>query len=59
MKTDIIVENNYSDFDIDLNYWEQEAKELFSKKPDCVFCEFLRRPYQRHRRYQDLVRQCR
>ena len=31
MKTDIIVENNYSDFEIDLNYWEKTAGELFSK----------------------------
>ena len=31
MKTDIIVENNYSEFDIDLNYWEKTAQDLFSK----------------------------
>ncbi len=31
MKTNIIVENNYSEFDIDLNYWEKTANDLFSK----------------------------
>ena len=31
MKTDIIVENNYSEFEIDLEYWRLEAESLFSK----------------------------
>ena len=30
MKTDIVVENNYSNFEIDLNYWENVSGELFS-----------------------------
>ena len=30
MKTDIVVENNYSNFEIDLNYWENVSVELFS-----------------------------